>query len=296
MITNKTLIFFFFVLITSLSFGQFNDLFRSDYTIIPDNDSSIEYTRFRALFNYPIKLKKEGRYLFVGLDYSNIHLRVAGNNLPFNKESINDFQLLDVVIGYTKPLKNDWRLGIRLKPGFSTNLSAKALNFEDVVVSGDFVFIKDKTKDKHLAKPYRLILGISYSGNRGFPFPLPFISYYRKFHSNWSYNLGIPKSNIQYRITKKNRLKVFTELDGFTANFQNDIFINNNEASKSINMALIIGGFQYEYHFFKNFEFYFRGGYLFSNQVKLRDKNKNSIYTLDNNHGLYNRVGIRLKF
>lgn len=43
---------------TSLS-AQFNDLARIDYTSIPANNSSIEYSRVRALFNYPIKLKKK---------------------------------------------------------------------------------------------------------------------------------------------------------------------------------------------------------------------------------------------
>jgi hypothetical protein len=284
-----------FLLITNFSYGQLNDLSRIDYTIIPNNDSDIEYTRFRALFNYPIKMKKKGRYLFLGLDYSNIHLRMGSNNLPFNKDDLNDFKLLDLNIGYTKPLKNYWRLGIRLKPGFSTNLTADAFNFEDIVISADIVFIKDKTKDEKIKKPYRIILGVSYSENRGLPFPLPFISYYKKIHSNWSYNVGIPKTNFQYHISKKNRLKLYTELDGFTANLQNGIFINNDKIAESINMSLITGGLQYEYHFMNHFELYARSGYIISNRVKLRDDKRNNVFTLDNEHGFYFRGGIRLK-
>ena len=136
----------------------------------------------------------------------------------FDKEALSDFQLLDINIGYTAPLKNDWRLGVRLTPGFSSNLTANDLSLEDVIISGDVVFIKDKKESKDVKKPWRLILGASYSGNRGFPFPLPFISYYRKFHSKWSYNLGIPKTNLQYHASSKHRFKLYTELDGFTAN------------------------------------------------------------------------------
>ncbi len=118
------------ILVSTNSFCQLNDLARLDYTYIPNQSSDVEYTRFKALGNYPIKLKKEGAYLLVGLSYSNIHLRFQDDDLPFEKNLLNDFQLLDVPIGYTQKLKNDWRLGVRFTPGISTNLTANSLTFE----------------------------------------------------------------------------------------------------------------------------------------------------------------------
>lgn len=108
--------------------------------------------------------------------------------------------------------------GVSIKPGLSTNLTANALNFEDIVLSADLVFIKERELEE--GKKNRLIFGITYSGNRGFNFPLPFVSYYKQFHTKWSYNLGIPKTNFQYHYNKKQRLKLYAELDGFTANLQ----------------------------------------------------------------------------
>ncbi|MEH6537237.1 MAG: DUF6268 family outer membrane beta-barrel protein [Psychroserpens sp.] len=284
------------ILITICSFNaqaQLNDLARIDYTFIPDTNSDVEFTRLRALFNYPIKLKKEGEFLLIGLDYSNIHLRFQNEDLPFDKEQLNDFQLLDLSIGYTKPLKNDWRLGIRIKPGFSTNLTANALSFEDIVLSAAIVFIKERKLEE--GKKERLILGISYSGNGGYNFPLPFLSYYRKFHLKWSYNVGIPKTNLQYHISEKHRLKLYAELDGFTANLQHGVAVEGLPNAESINMSLIVGGFQYEYHFTKHLQFYARVTHIFSINNKLRDENKDNIYTLDNEALLYLRSGIRFK-
>ena len=254
----------------------------------------IEYNRVRGLFNYPIKLKKEGTYLLLGLDYSNINLSMANNPL-FDKEALNGFQLLDFNIGYTTPLKNDWRLGLRLTPGFSSNLTANDLSLEDVIISGDIVFIKDKKESDGVAKPWRLIIGASYNGNRGFPFPLPFISYYRKFHSKWSYNVGIPKTNLQYHISNKNRLKLYAELDGFTANLQRGVLIDNAEVAESINMSLLVGGLQYEFHITDHIQFYARTSYIISNSVNLRDEDRDDILELDNSNELYIRTGIRLK-
>ena len=288
-----------FVLIIILALGssrshsQLSDLARIDYTILPAGNSSIEYNRIRALFNYPIKLKKEDAYLFLGLDYSNIQV-IIDENSSFNEDELNDFQLLDLNIGYTQPLKNDWRLGIRATPGLSSNLTADDLSIKDIVISGDVVFIKDKTKNT-TTKPWRLIVGASYSGNRGFPFPLPFISYYRKFREKWSYNLGIPKTNIQYRVSEIHRLKLFVQLDGFTSNLQQGVVINNQEIAESINMSIVVGGLQYEWHIIDHVEFYARAAYILSNRVELRDGSRDQLRELDNDNSLYLRTGVRLK-
>ncbi len=292
---TKSIHFLIILFFTNISLAQLSDLVHVNYTFIPKNGSDIEYLRLRALFNYPIKLKKEGEFLLLGLDYSNIHLRMENKNLPFNKEDINDFKLFDVNIGYTKPLKNDWRLGIRFKPGLSTSLASNKINFEDVVFSGDIVFIRDRKKNNFNNKPNRLIFGISYAENRGYPFPLPFISYYRKFHSKWSYNLGIPKTNLQYHYTNKSRFKLSVELDGFTSNIQNGVLVDNNEIAEVMNMSLILGGLQYEYHFLKHFEFYVLTSYIIRNSVKLKDAKQNHIMSLNNSNSTYFRTGIRLK-
>ncbi len=214
----RFLLFFLFS-ISFFSQAQLSDLARLDFTFIPNKGSDVEYTRSRFLINYPIKLKKEGEYVLLGIDYSNVHLRFKSDELPFERSLLNDFKLLDFTIGYTKPLNNGWRLGVRFQPGISTNLTAKNLNSNDLVFSGDVVFIKKFEND--FDKPSRLIVGLSYSQNRGYVFPLPFISYYKKFRPDWSYNLGIPKTNLQYHLSDKHRFKLFGQLDVFTSHIRN---------------------------------------------------------------------------
>jgi hypothetical protein len=292
---SKYQYFIITVFITNFCFSQLNDLVKVDFTKIPKNRSEIEYTRTKALFNYPIKLKKEKEFLFLGLDYNHFNLRMERDDLPFNKEELNDFQSLDLNIGYTKPLKNDWRLGMRLSPGFSTNLKAKKLSFDDMILSGVVVFIKDQKKNLLVKKPWRLIIGASYSGNRGFSFPLPFISYYRKFHSKFSYDIGIPKTNLQYHASSLHKFKLYTELDGFTANLQRGVFIENSEVAESINMSLLISGLEYEYQITNHIQFYARSSYIFSNSVNLRNTKKDNILEIDTSNSLYLRTGIRFK-
>ena len=284
----------FMLLLSGVSFGQLSDIARIDYTILPSGSSNIQYNRLRGLFNYPIKLKKEGTYLLLGVDYSNINVIIEDSS-SFNDEDVSDFQLLDLNIGYTTPLKNDWRLGVRVTPGVSSNLTADDLSIDDIIISGDVIFIKDKKDSDGVDKPWRLILGASFSGNRGFPFPLPFISYYRKFHSKWSYNVGIPKLNVQYHASKEHRFKFYAGLDGFTSNIQRGISVNNGGVAESINMSLILGGLQYEYHITKHIQFYTRTSYILSSSVNLRDDDRDNIQELDSSNSLYLRTGVRFK-
>lgn len=283
-----------FLFIYSLaSQAQLSDLARLDFTFIPNKGSDVEYTRSRFLVNYPLKLRKEGQFLFLGVDYSNVHLRFKDNDLPFDRELLNDFKLLDFTIGFTKPLKNGWRLGVRIQPGISTNNAARNLSAEDAVFSGDLVFIKKFEKD--IERPSRLIVGLSYSQNRGYVFPLPFISYYRKFRPDWSFNLGIPKSNLQYHLSDKHRIKLYAQLDGFTSNIQNGALVNENEFAELINMSLINGGLQYEYHFTDHFQLDLRAAYNFSLSNKLKDGDNNTILTIDNDSRSYLRAVLKFK-
>ncbi|WP_299677143.1 DUF6268 family outer membrane beta-barrel protein [uncultured Dokdonia sp.] len=274
--------------------AQLADLARIDYTILPAKDSDFEFNRTRASFNYPIKLNDNQTYLFLGLDYSNINITYGDEEVPFDRDDLNGFQLIVVNIGYTSKINEKWRFGARLTPGVSSNLRASDLDIKDIVFSSDVVFINDKKDDPTALKPNRLILGVSYSQNRGFPFPLPFISYYRKFAEKFSYNFGVPKSNIQYHISDAHRIKVYAQLDGFTSNIQQGTTIND-ERPERFNMSLILSGLQYEFHFKEHFEFYLRSAYILDRSVQLRDSRNNEIFEIDNSNGFSLSTGLRIK-
>lgn len=281
------------LLIPLIGYSQLSDLARIDFTYVPDKNSDVEYTRIRALANYPFKLKNKGEYMLIGLDYSNIHLKFNNIELPFDKNSLYDFQILDLNIGYTKLINENWRFAIRISPGFSTNLAASDLSPDDLTLSTDLLFINKKTVKN--GKDSKLIFGIRYSGNSGFPYPLPFINYYKKFRYHWSYNIGIPKTNIQYHFSVKNRLKLYAELDGFTANLQDGVLLDNIGLAESINMSLIVSGLQYEHYFSEHLQLYLRTSYILSFKNGLRDKSRNDLLIIDTVSRPYFRTGMRFK-
>lgn len=272
---------------------QLADIARVEFTAIPNTKSNIGLVRKRILFNYPIKLKND-KYLLVGLDFSSINLTFKREIIEFDQEEIDNFKLLDLNIGYTFKINEDWRFGARISTGFSSNLRSFDLLYDDFVISSDIVFIRDKKKDPKVNKPNRLIVGASFSQNRGIPFPLPFISYYRKFKTKWSYNIGVPVINLQYHWSEKFRIKLFSQLDGFNSNLQRRILVNNNESAENYRLSLVLGGLRYEYKIGKHLESFLNTTYIFSNVSQLRNNNK-SIIELDGQNQFHIRAGVRIK-
>src|SRR5690606_28316735 len=112
------------------------------------------------------------------------------------------------------------------------------------------VYAIKTNKNDSLEKPYRLTLGLTYSAVPGRKFPLPILNYYKEFQPNWTYTLGVPKTNVRHYLDDghKNALQAFATLDNFFGNIQEkDRFVplRNNPGDKvaeNISMTNVIGG------------------------------------------------------
>ena len=272
--------------------AQFLDLARVEYTVVPGNKSNFEYSRRRILFNYPFQMKN-GAYLFAGLDYSDIHLRYTEEIDSFNKDETDDFTLLDLNLSYTFEVNKDWRFGIQITPGISSNLETN-LEWDDAVISSVIAFVKDMKNPDNGKKPYRIIVGAAYSGSSGVPFPIPFISFYKKFHPKWSYNIGVPVMNLQYHASESIRFKLFGTLDGFNSNVQRNQVLNTNEEINRIRINMILLGGRFEYNFSDRIESFLTITRSINPVVQLR-KDRDRVLNLSSRDVFHYRLGIRCK-
>ncbi len=272
--------------------AQILDLVKLDYTTVPGNKSNFEYHRSRFVFNYPFKLGEEA-YFFAGFDYSNINFRFQEDEDSFDKDVTDDFTLLDLNLTYSISLKNNWRLAVQASPGLSSNFESN-LEPADWVFSSIVVFIKDRKASTDVKKPNRLIIGAAYSGSSGVVIPIPFISYYRKFHPKWSYNIGAPVSNFQYHMSERFRIKLFATLDGFNANVQQEQVLTTGERANRLRLNMLLGGTRYEYKFSDRIESYLTITRSFNSVVQLRNR-RERVSTLPGNEVMHYRMGIRLR-
>ncbi|MEP3836321.1 MAG: DUF6268 family outer membrane beta-barrel protein [Algibacter sp.] len=271
--------------------AQLTDLARLEYSFIPQSNSEDQYTRLKVLLNFPIKVK-ENNYLILGAEYNRILLNLE-DGYNFDVSSLNKIHVIDLNVGYTFKWNESWRFGVKINPRIASTLS-EPLSAEDYFFNGGVFFINDKIKDHNLKRPYRLILGLTYNATTGIPFPLPFISYFRPINDNWSFNAGVPKSNLKYTFNQRNNMQVFVGLDGYLAHLQDTTLING-EKAEHISLSVAIGGFGYEYCFTKHLVAYMYTGYTFRLNNVLRNKNRDEVFKFNSLNAFYLRTGLKFK-
>ena len=74
--------------------AQLTDLARLEYSFIPKSNSEDQYTRLRALFNYPIEVKNDA-YFIIGAEYNRIFLNLE-DDYPFDTSTLNKIHVIDL--------------------------------------------------------------------------------------------------------------------------------------------------------------------------------------------------------
>ncbi|KZS38894.1 hypothetical protein AWE51_15040 [Aquimarina aggregata] len=278
--------------------SQVSDLARVEYTFFPQRNSENSFRRLRIFTKYPIKLNDKGAYLVPGIEYRNVNF-IFRDQTTFDTSDLERFSSFESSLIYTFKLKNNWRIAVQAGAIIASNFEGEGIEEDDALFTGSLLFLKDKTNDKRI-KPWRLILGLRYSTTAGRPFPLPFINYYREFYPNWSFSVGVPKSNIKYYFKKKNAFQGFVTLDGFFANIQNNRSLTDGIAQKekvanNISMTIALAGLGYERYLTNHLVVYSYTGFTLINDIRLRNDNQEDILTINDQNSLYIRAGLKLK-
>ena len=287
---KKLILVFFLGLSYNSINAQLTDLARLEYSFIPSSKSEDQYTRLRALFNYPIKIKNDN-YLIVGAEYNRILLNLR-ENYPFDRSTLSALNIIDLNIGYTFRTSEYWRIGLKINSRIASTLNS-TITKDDVFLNGGVFLIHDRTK-ADIKRPYRLVFGVTYNTTAGIPFPLPFINYFRRVNQNWSLSAGIPKSNLKYYFTDLSTLQLFAGIDGYFANLQEPFMVNGQEAN-NISLSVIVCGLGYEYGFTDHLFGYIYSGYTFRLNNILRNSERDEIFKINQRNAFYLRTGIKFK-
>lgn len=296
---RQFLILSFITILTFALQAQISDLARIEYTYFPQRKSDNSFKRLKTFVNFPIKIDDKGTFLVPGIEYRGVYFDYE-DETSFEVNDLENFRSLEISLGYTFKMKNDWRFAIKTGVMFASNFERDKLIADDYLYSGAFYFLKDKTKNVTSGKPWRLIVGLQYSTTAGRPFPLPFINYYKKFHPSWTYSLGVPKSNLKYFFNAKNNMQVFATLDGFYANIQNNRVISGagtveEKVANSISMTIALAGFGYEHYLTKHLVFYSYAGYTILNDIRFRNEDQEDVLTINDTNSPYIRAGLKFK-
>ncbi|MEM9000238.1 MAG: DUF6268 family outer membrane beta-barrel protein [Bacteroidota bacterium] len=269
-------------------FSQSSDIFRVEYLRVPENDTGIETSRYKFLFNVPMKIV-EDKYVVLGVEYNRFDFDFS-QDFPFDKSALDSFHVIDLNLGYITKWNENWRLFTIVTPRVASNFTENTLS-DDFFFNVTASFLKDK---KDVAKPFRIIVGLSYNSTTGLPFPLPLFSYYKRFHPKWSYTLGIPRMNFKYHADKKHTLQAALLLDGYFMNIQDDILLPDGELGSKISLSALIGALGYQYNISKSMSVYALVGRSIEQEGRLRNDDRDDVFLLNEEANIYLRWGFKI--
>jgi len=278
----------FYVFFTGHVVAQSPDIFRLEYMLMPKNKADAELSRFKLVANVPLKVRKSDN-IIIGAEYNYLAYDM-GDNTPFDEEELKNLHVLDLNLAYVYKYNGDWRFIGVATPRLSSTLTNSIEN-GDVSVNVTIGAFKDK---QNIDKPMRLVLGIAYNSTVALRIPLPIVYYEKKFHPKWTYVVGVPKTGLKYHLKKNQIIQTEFILDGYFVNLQNNIILPNTGFASSISSSAALITIGYQYNITKNMSFYGYAGHTLFQDGVLRDKDRNDIFTLNDEPSFYFRTGFRI--
>ncbi|MBT9190002.1 MULTISPECIES: DUF6268 family outer membrane beta-barrel protein [Zobellia] len=278
----------FFLLWSFVGFGQTPDVVRLEYMMMPRNNSDAELSRMKLLVNVPIKVK-DSNNLVIGAEYNRLAYNLA-RELPFSNAGLKQFHVVDFNMAYVWKFNPNWRFIGVVTPRLSSTLTNPIEN-GDFSVNSTIGFLKEK---KNIDKPSIMVLGLAYNSTVALRVPIPIFYYEQRFHKNWSFVVGIPKTGMKYHLKERHQFQTEFIFDGYYVNLQNNIVLPNTISASSVSSsaALVTVGYQFKLAA-STFVYAYAGHTVFQDGV-LRDEERNDIFTLNDNPSFYFRTGFRI--
>lgn len=262
---------------------------------IPFSKSKNSLSRYRALVQVPVPLDKQLNHILVlGLEYRYIDINIE-DPVPFDPMQVDGVERMEASLGYVFKIAKNWRLGVRTSARISSTLNQSARG-DDYIYAAALYAINNVSDPKD-GKPYRIIFGLNYSTTPGRDYPLPLIDYSKTFKPNWDFTLGVPKTSIRHYVNDnhKDAFQAFATLDNFFGNLQRPITIDGRVA-ENISMTIVLAGLGYEHFFTKKLRFFAYATHSVSNDFRLRNNDRDDIYTINDQNSFYFRGGMKFKF
>lgn len=286
--------------------AQTTDLARIEYLTLPFSKSENSINRYRALLQAPIPLDKENKRLFViGAEYRYVDINIEDPEdvAAFNNNLVTSTQEINAYVGYVWKQSEHWRLGTKAGIKIQSDFEGKMIN-DDLIYEVGAYAINDRTKDvPEGKKPYRFIVGLTYSTTPGRNYPLPILNYFKEFRPNWTFTLGVPKTNIRHYLNDnhKDALQAFATLDNVYSNIQQNFIPisgqnKDGQIAESIQETIGLLGLGYEHFFTKHLLFYGYAAHSVYNDFRLEAGDGTKIYKINTKNSPYFRMGIKFKY
>jgi len=256
--------------------------------VMPENKADAQLSRVKIVVNFPISVK-DSNNIVIGGEYNRFAYDIR-QGLSFRQGGLQQFHVIDFNVAYVYRHDRYWRFIGVLTPRLASTLTNPLENGDFSVNATVGAFREDKT----IEKPTRLVLGIAYNSTVALRIPLPIVYFEKRFHPHWSYVIGVPKTGMKYHLGQRHMFQSEFILDGNYVNLHNNIVLPNTISASSVSSSAALVTLGYQFKVWQDMFIYgYLGHTLFQDSV-LRDKDRNDIFTLNDEPSFYIRSGFRI--
>lgn len=280
---NRNLIFLIAIVSLKAFCQSDDDVFSFNYTLAPTGNDDVDF--YKTDFKLSVPLKKDMLSNTMAFNYYQFDYY----DTDFDTGELSDLYDLSYNLSHTYLLGDKWNINSAIGVSLVSNLEG-SVSFDDMLVNGSLAFIK---RGGSKEKPSQFTFGAMYSTITGKPRVLPIISYEKKVNEKFSYQLGFPKTFVEYKLNIKNTFKSKLELDGYYGNLSNPIYINISEQVNKVSFSSTSLGLEYNYWMGDCWTIVFSGAYSLLIDYKLENNKNDSTYKFNTKNQPYFSTGIK---
>lgn len=255
-----------------------------DFSFVPEQSNSVDFQNKVVSINFPVKIKSS--LLLNSLEYSNYQMNY-GSDQKMSTSFLDEdsFKTISYSMSYINSINNNWSYMVEVKPTLSSNFDAN-INKNDFLLNGGIVFTK-----KYENSSFQL--GAIKNSNYGFNTLIPVMVFNGKIGEKVSYTLGVPITELTYKVNQTNTFNAYIKPKGFYANIGNEAFEDTTSIAEKARFQSIVSGINFSHSIDDNWKIGLDVGYQLSSKYELLDKNKNSVYEFQTKNNV--NVSVSLK-
>ncbi|MFD0989023.1 DUF6268 family outer membrane beta-barrel protein [Mariniflexile jejuense] len=283
---KKIIMVAFIISVGNKTYAQLSENLASfNYGLAPIGHDDIDFYKTDFKFNIPTTLKKG--VLTNSLGFNNYRFNYT-TDFSFSTEAISNLYDISYGLKYQLPITKTWLLTTSAKAAIVSNLTNAATK-NDLLFTGDVFVAKTLGNEEN---PETLTLGLSYTTITGKPSLLPTVSYTKQVTNKFSFGVGFPKTFANYTINAINAIQLVFLVDGFYANLNDKIRVNQTTNADKISFSSTSLALAYNYEMDDYWGISFKGGYAFSNKYKLLNSDDALVFNFNTTSKPFFSAGI----
>lgn len=273
--------------LSTTTYAQFIGDSPLTYSFTP-TDGTVGIQRLTATIPFgQFSLGEGNGSIFFAGSYTYSSLNFANNKYSSVATSrLEHFHHIRFIAGYRRRINERWNLMLVAIPYIASDLRSE-LEAKDFRGMGVLAFQRTNetaTSFWTLAVAYGL----------EFPFPIPLVSYRHIINSKWEYTIGIPRTELAYKIIPGGTIRAFIGAKEMNGNISTPVLENYQVKDTKLRREAVIGGLSYTQELTRRIAISLQSGYPIYSVFKIQNYDDDDLYDFNINKKPYFNISFKI--